>query len=182
MALYYPESTCGGGAIPSYACNPCPTFEYGRVRSIAFIKNTFAFVDPTSSTEWTAGIANGNIIVIWKTQGSYDGGSTQELTGFGDQISVNGNTTHILTVKDPNYKDNCDFYNSIKSSSDYTVAFRTSSQVHFANAPVTITPKNAVADDINSVVTWEAVIKWTNPDSPCPFTTPAGIFDKCYIV
>ncbi len=182
MALYYPSSDCGGSEIPSYSCNPCPSYEYGRVRSIAFIKNTFAFTDATSSTEWTAGIASGDIIVIWKTQGSYDGGSTQELTGFGDAITINGNTTHVLTIKDPNYKDNCDFYNAIKGSSDYTVAFRTSSQVHFANAPVTITPKNPIADDINSVVTWEATIKWTNPDLPCPFNTPAGIFDRCYVV
>jgi hypothetical protein len=182
MSLYYPSGNCGGTAIPAYSCQPCPSIEYGRIRSVAFIANDFAFTDPTSSAEWSAGIASGDIIVIWKTQGSYDGGSTQELTGFGDQITINGNTTHSLTYKDVNYAENCDFYNAIKLSSDYTLAFRTSSQVHFANAPVTVTPKNPVADDINSIVTWEVLVKWTNPDSPCPYTTPAGIFDSCYVL
>lgn len=181
MSVYYPSSTCGGGAIPAYSCNPCPAFEYGRVRSVAFIKNTYTFIDPSDPAEWATAIANGNVIVVWKTSGSYDGGSTTEAPGFGDQISTNGNTTHVLTLKDPNYIENCDFYNAIKNSSDYYLAFRTSSQIHFSGAPVTITPKNPVADDINSVVTWEATIKWTNPDSPCPFNTPAGIFDRCYI-
>lgn len=181
MSVYYPSSNCGGGTIPAYSCNPCPTLEFGRVRSIAFIKNTFAFVDPTSSTEWDAGILSGDIIVIWQTSGSYDGGTTQELPGFGDSSFTNGSTAHVLTFKDPNYKENCDFYNSIKSSSDYSAAFRTSSQIHFTNAPVTITPKNPVADDDKTIVTWEATLKWTNNDLPCPYTTPAGIFDRCYI-
>lgn len=181
MAIYYPTSGCGGGEIPAYSCNPCPAYEFGRVRSIAFIKNTFSFTDATSPVEWAAGILSEDIIVVWKTQGSYDGGTTAELPGFGDSATINGNTTHILTIKDPNYKENCDFYNAIKDSSEYRAAFRTSSQVHFTNAPVTITPKNPIADDLNSIVVWEATMKWTNPDSPCPFNTPAGIFDSCYV-
>lgn len=182
MSLYYPSSDCGGATVPDYACNPCPAYEYGRIRSVALIKNSFTFTDPTSSTQWAAGIASKDIIVIWKTQGTYDGGQTGELVGFGDSATVNGNTTHTITYKDPNYADNCDFYNAIKGSSDYTIAFRTSSLVHFAGAPVTLTPKNPIADDINSVVVWEVQAKWTNPDSPCAYTTPVGIFTSCYIV
>lgn len=181
MSIYYPTSACGGGTIPAYNCNPCPAYEYGRVRSVAYIKNTYAFTDHTSSAEWTTAIAAGNVIVVWKTKGLYDGGATTEQTGFGDSGTINGNTTHTLTYDDPNYAQNCDFYNAIKYSQDYYGAFRTSTQVHFTGAPITITPKNPVADDINSVVTWNVQWKWTNPDSPCPFTTPSGIFDRCYI-
>lgn len=186
MALYYPSSSCGGGTVPSYACNPCPDYEYGRIRSVAFVKNTFSFTDPTSTAEWTTGVNAADIIVIWKTQGSYDGGATSEQIGFGDSATVNGNTTHTLNYKDPNYADNCDFYNAIKGSSDYTLAYRTGTltagHIHLAGAPVTITPKAPVADDINSVVVWDVTVKWTNSDSPCAYSTPAGIFDRCYIV
>lgn len=182
MSLYYPASSCGGTTVPAYACNPCPSYEYGRIRSVAFIKNSFTFTDPSSTAQWTTGVVAGDIIVIWKTQGNYDGGVTSEQVGFGDSATVNGNTTHTLVFKDPNYSSNCDFYNAIKGSSDYTIAFRTSSQIHLAGAPVTITPKNVIADDINSVVVWEVQVKWTNPDSPCSYTTPASIFDSCFIV
>jgi hypothetical protein len=137
--------------------------------------------NPTSSSVWSTGISNANIIVIYLTQGSYDGGTTGELTGFGDSATYNGNTTHTLTYKDPFSADNCDFYNAIRNSTDYTIAFRTSSKVWFAEEPCTFTPKNAVADDINSAMAWEVGVKWTNSDSPCGYETPAGIFDSCYI-
>lgn len=181
MSVYYPSGCSAGNTVPTYSCSPCPEYEYGRIRSIAFVKNSFSFTDPTSAAEWTTGIENEDIVVIWETQGSYDGGTTSELTGFGDREFTNGGTTHVLTFKDPNYSENCDFYNAIRNSSDYTIAFRTSSKVHLAGAPVTITPKNPVADDLKSNVVWEATVKWQNPDSPCPYETPAGIFGRCYI-
>lgn len=186
MSVYYPsDSGCGtGGVVPTYSCNPCPAYEYGRIRSAAFIKISYLgalLIDPTNPTIWTTGVDNLDIIPIWQTQGSYDGGTTSELAGFGDSEFVNGGTSHILNFKDPNYLENCDFYNQIKYSSEYTVAFRTSSAVHIAQAPVNITPKNPVADDLKSNVVWDVTVKWQYADSPCPFTTPAGIFDRCYI-
>lgn len=187
MSVYYPSSNCGGGSIPNYYCNPCldsSTIEYGRIRSIALIKNTYIatlMANPTSSSVWSTGISNANIIVIYLTQGSYDGGTTAELTGFGDSATYNGNTTHTLIYKDPFSAENCDFYNAIRNSTDYTIAFRTSTQVWFAEEPCTFTPKNAVADDINSAMAWEVTVKWTNADSPCSYATPSGIFDSCYI-
>jgi len=187
MSIYYPSSNCGGGSIPAYYCNPCldsSVIEYGRVRSIALIKNTYIntlLANPTSSSVWSTGINNADVIVIYQTQGTYDGGTTAELTGFGDSVTYNGNTTHILTYKDPFAADNCDFYNAIRNTTDYTIAFRTSTKVWFAESPVTFTPKNPVADDVQSAMAWEVQCKWQNADSPCGYDTPAGIFDNCYI-
>ena len=187
MSIYYPSSSCGGGSIPNYYCNPCldaNTIEYGRIRSVALIKNTYIntlLANPTSSSVWSTGISAADIIVIYQTQGSYDGGTTAELTGFGDSATYNGNTTHTLIYKDPFAADNCDFYNAIRSSTDYTIAFRTSTQVWIAETPVTFTPKNAVADDIGSAMAWEVTVKWTNSNSPCGYDAAAGIWDTCYI-
>lgn len=184
MSYYQPPSSCSGGAIPDYTCNPCPDFEYGRIRSVALIKVSYVdtlIADPTDSQLWLDGIDTGDVIVIYKTQGNYDGGATTELTGFGDDSTFNGNTTHTLVYRDPNYADNCDFYNAIRNSSEYTIAYRTSSKVHFAETSVVITPKNLVADDINSVLSWEVTAKWTNPDSPCPVDMPEDVFDVCVV-
>ena len=179
---YYPSGNCGStGSIPAYACSPCPTYEYGRIRSIALIKNSFTFIDPTKASEWSAGITAGNIVVIWETQGTYDGGSTSELAGFGDRETTNGGTKHTLTFKDPNYKDNADYYNAIRGTSEYTLAYRTSNLVHLIGEPVTFTPKNPVQDDTKSNVVWEVQAVWSSPDSPVPYATPIGIFDRCYI-
>jgi hypothetical protein len=181
-SIYYPTADCNPGGIPLYTCNPCPDYEYGRIRSVAFVKNTYTFVNPESAVEWSTAIQNGDAIVIWETQGNYDGGTTSELPGFGDRELTNGGTSHIAVYKDPNYDVNCDFYNAIRNSSDYSFVYRTSSKIHFANAPATITPKNPVGDDLKSNVVWEVTVKWQNPDSPCPYDAPDGIFEECYVV
>jgi hypothetical protein len=181
MSVYYPTSTCGGGAIPQYTCNPCPDYEYGRVRSIAFVKNSVSFTDPTSHIEWNTALGAGNAIVIWATQGNYDGGTSQELPGFGDAEFVNGGVSHVVVYKDASTTDNCDFYNSIKNSTEYTMWFRTSTKIWSAGAPVNITPKMPIADDLKSVVTYEVTVKWQNADLPCPYDIPDGIFENCYI-
>ena len=182
MSVYYPSGNCGtSGTLAAYNCSPCPTYEYGRIRSIALIKNTFTFIDPTKTSEWTAGIAADNIRVIWETQGQYDGGSTSELAGFGDRETTNGGTKHTLTFKDPNYTENWDCYDGLRESSEWTLAYRTSNSIHLVGEPVTFTPKNPVQDDTKSNVVWEVQAVWSSPSSPRPYTTPTGIFDRCYI-
>ena len=184
MSYYLPSGSCGGGAVPDYSCGPCITTEHGRIRSIAIIKKSYvatiiaaASVDAT----WTTGLSTGNLFSLYATQGSYDGGSTTELTGFGNQATFNGNTTHTLAYKDPFYGDNCDFYNAIRQSSEYTLAYITENFVHFAEEICTFSPKNLVADDINSVLSWEVSVKWTNPNSPCPYNKPPTFFDSCAV-
>lgn len=184
MSYYFPESSCSGGAVPDYTCNPCITPEFGRIRSVALVHSSYRATleaNPSNETLWTTGVDQGKIYAIYKTQGSYDGGTTSELPGFGDNATSNGNTTHILTYRDPNYADNCDFYNAIRSSSEYYLVYRTENYIHFTGAAVTLAPKNPVQDDVNSYVVWEVQAKWVDGDSPCPVTGPATFFDSCVV-
>lgn len=187
MGYYIDTSACGGTALPYYTCSACPDTEYGRIRSFFLVKRTYydTLVSTiTTASTWTTAISAGNVIMFPLAQGSYDGGSIQELTGFGDFATMNGNTTHSATVKDINYSSNCDFWNAIRDSREYIFGYRTSSKIHIpssSSAVATITPKNPVSDDINSVVAWEVLFKWTDPNSPCDYTTPASIFDQCIV-
>ncbi len=61
-AIYTP-SGCAT-TVGDHYCNPCDTREHGRIRSIAFIANDFEFTNPSSPTEWLAGIAAKKIIII----------------------------------------------------------------------------------------------------------------------
>ena len=178
VALYYPSCST---SISDYSCSPCPPRENARVRSVAFVKASYTWTNQSSSSEWATAIQNQNAIVIWQTQGNYDA-SVTELTGFGDTPFYNGNGTHTLTFKDPNAAANVDFYNDITGSQEYTVVYRTSSYIWFAVKPVIVTPKAPVVDDINGVLTIDCTVKWTSPSIPTPYATPAGIFDRCYIV
>src|SRR6187549_2052815 len=123
MSAYYPTGC--DALIPDHFCDPCETIEQGRIRSAAFIKDTFAFSDPTNPTEWTTGINAGDIIIIPQTKGTFDGGAEVESPGYGDQSTRLTGYNFQLQYQDPNYRQNCNFYNTLKNSRAYKVAYRT---------------------------------------------------------
>lgn len=180
MAIYYP-SDCEV-EIPDHVCDPCETYEQGKIRAVAFIKSTFEFTDPTDPTEWQSGLNSHDIIVIPAVIGSFDGGTEVLGPGYGDQSETLLGYDFTSTIRDPNYKSNCNFWNLLKATKNYRFAYKTETQIHITNNPVTIIPKNPVTEDINSFVDWQALIKWKDKDVPCPVDAPAGIFDTCVTV
>lgn len=174
-AIYYPAGC--DNIIPPHYCNSCDVAELGRVRSVAFIKKTFAFVDPTSAVEWRAGVASGSIIVIPEVLGSFNGGDPIEGTGYGDRPSRLTGYNFELPYKDPNYPQNADFYNSIKFARNWKVAFRTQNFTHISNSTVSIIPKNPITEDITSEVVWDVLVKFSQADIPTPVSTPETIFE-----
>lgn len=180
MAIYYP-SDCEV-EIPEHICDPCEAFEKGKIRAVAFIKKTFEFIDPTNPTEWRNGILAHDIIVIPAVIGSFDGGTEVLGPGYGNQSETVLGYDFTSNLRDPNYKSNCTFWNLLKASRNYKYAYKTETQIHLTNNPVTIIPKNPVTEDINSIVEWQALLKWKDSDNPCPFDAPAGIFDECFTV
>jgi hypothetical protein len=175
MSIYYP-SGCDA-VVPEHYCNPCEATEHGRVRSVAFIKKDFAFTDETDPTEWQAGIESRDIIIIPEVLGSFDGGAPVEGAGYGDQQTKLNGYNFELNYKDPNYKENADFYNALKYSRAYKIAYRTETQTHISDNAVSVLPKNPVAEDLTSEVVWDVQVKFSQGDLPEPFDTPAGIFE-----
>jgi hypothetical protein len=175
--IYYPTSC--DSAVPDHVCSNCDDIEHGRVRSIAFIKKSFSFTDPTNPAEWRNGITNKDIIIIPDVNGTFDGGSEQEADGYGDQQTKIVGYNFVLNYKDPSYKGNADFYNGIKKSLNYEVAYRTETQVHFSGATVEVVPKNPVTANTTDEVTWDVTVKWSAGDSPKPYDAPLGTF-QCF--
>jgi hypothetical protein len=175
---YYPTG-CSTD-VANHICNPCEDREHGRIRSIALIKDTFTFVDPTNPVEWEAGILTKDIRIIAETNGSFDGGSPKEGAGYGNSSSTLLGYDFNLKYKDPNYKDNCAFYNSVKNSRVWKIAYRTENLTHMSTNPAIIIPRNTVADDLTSEVVWDVEVKWSDKDLPCPFATPEGVF-TCFL-
>ena len=183
MAVYYPYGNCSPtGVLPPYACSPCTDREYARIRSIAFYKESSPFTNIASAAEWTTKINAGNAIIIYKTSGSYDGGETEELPGFGDNEFDNGNTTHSLTFRDAQVFENADFYDSLKNQTEWVAVYRTSSKIWNTGETCNIKVKTIVSDNIKEVVVNEVMVKWVNPTLPKPYTTPDSIFNTCFIV
>jgi hypothetical protein len=179
MSIYYPQG-CDAD-IPDHVCDPCEEIEQGRLRSVAFIRKTVAFTDPSNPVEWQTYFDNGDIILIPQTKGTFDGGAEVEAPGYGDQATRLTGYNFQAQFQDPNYKLNCNFYNSLKNSRDFKFAYRTSTQIHMVDTVVQAIPKNPVTDDINGEVVWDVLVKWSGKDLPCPFDVPPTIFDACVV-
>lgn len=181
---YYSESC--DNIIPNHNCDPCAATEYARVRSLAFIKASVydaIAADPSDPAPWLAAIAaeDNSVIIIPFVNGELQEPAEVLGPGYGDQVEKLLGFDYQLLANDPNYKENCDFYNAIKRSRDYHVAYRTKTQIHISNEPVTIIPKAPIANDLNAEVVWALTIKWRGSDQPCPYDTPEGVFDECFI-
>lgn len=181
MAIYYPTGSCSDtGTLPPYNCDPCPTKEFARIRSVALIGPDASFTDYASSSEWTTNVASGDAVVLYRVKGSYTGGETEELDGFGDNETENGNTSHTAQWRDPQPVDNVDFYNALQNFTDWKLVMKTSSKIWVVDAPCTFSVKLNIAEGIKEVVTIDVSVKWTDSVIPTPYAIPDGIFDNCY--
>lgn len=177
---YYPI-VCDN--VSDHYCDPCEVQELGRVRSAAFIAADFQFLndDPTNPTEWERGINERKIFIIPFTHGEVPLQSPKMGPGFGETVETL--IAYDFTAKyfDKNFASNCQFYNEIKKGQNYYWAYRTSTKTYITDKTVTIIPGYAVQDDLTSLVNWEVGVKWQSPNFPCPFATPTGVFDECFL-
>lgn len=176
---YYP-TTCEN-VIPEHNCDPCAEREYGRIRSAGFIHKDFVFAngDTTNASEWIRGINEKKILVIPETNGELPQPSELTGPGYGDTVETLLGYDFQATIADPNYKENCDFYNALIGNRNYKFFYRTSSQVHITDKTVTIIPKKQIQNDLTSEVVWNVMAKWRSSQFPCPFNTPEDVF-TCY--
>lgn len=182
--LSYASNCAGSEAVHVYN-GECPqdrVREFARTRSSGFIKQSYLatlMVDPTVKATWDTGIANGDIIVIPKTSGSFDPGTPKELAGYGDLKSSNGPREMKLTFNDPDYVDNYAFYNELSDRTDLVPFYRTSSLVHIFDTPAALVASDPAADDLEAEVIWNVSCTVVSRNLPAKFAiaTIADIFN-----
>lgn len=178
MNIYYPDN-CVDETL-QHSCDDCGNIELGRIRGAFYQKKGYVFDDITDPAEWKTAIMNGDVIIIPATHGTADGGTPNYGPGYGSKINTYTNTVYKSTYFDPDYKTNRDFYNTLKKSSNYFYGYVTSSLVHSTDATCVVAPKNPVADDINSQVTWQIEVQWQTRNETTITDMPEGIFDRCF--
>ena len=70
--------------IPTFAQDVCAN-EEGRIIAIAYLRVDHAITDATVKAQWTAGIADGTVIVIQNVRGQKPVASPVTKDGFGRQ-------------------------------------------------------------------------------------------------
>jgi hypothetical protein len=179
MATGYYPTNCDD-FVPPHNCDPCLPKEYGRIRAVAFIKDSFTFLDPTSALEWEAGIQAGDIILLPKVHGTLADPTEKEGVGYGDVVSTVLGFDFVATYSDPNYSENCDFYNALKSAQNWKFMYKSSTKGHLTTSSVTVIPKPPIQDDLTTEVVWVVTVKWSAADHACPFDFPASQL-SCFI-
>lgn len=177
--IYYP-SDCEVN-IPQPVCSNCPVPELGRIRSFGFVRDDFSFSLASDAAEWTAGIDAGQIFIIPGASGSFDGGTPNLKPGYGNVHQRLVSYTFKMSVVDPNYIENCDFWDAMDKLQNFRPFYVTETQVHIADKPATIIPIAPVEDDDQSEVVWKVEMEWVSKTKPCPVDKPEGIF-QCFAV
>lgn len=179
--VYYPG--CITNELPFYICDPCGSIEQARVRSVFLVTDDYyptLLADPTNPDVWEVGVASEDIIIIPKTSGTLDAPDPITGQGFGNDVNTVLGRDFTLAWSDPNYKQNCNFYNTlITKSGIYHIGYRTSTQAHVTAETVTFDARAPVTEGDTDLVLWQGVATWRSRINPCPFDTPAGIFE-CY--
>lgn len=181
--IYY--SDCQSENL-NHICEACSReLDYARVRSIAFIKGDAVRDDleanPDDAALWQQYIADEKVIIIPEVNGSFDGGSENMQTGFGSQNEFLAGYNFSLTYRDPDYKVNGVFYNTIKRSNEIYVAFTTKNSIHFSESAVQAIPKNPISENTTDAVVWEVTVNWSGSELSVPYDIPANIFE-CFNV
>lgn len=176
--VYYP--TCPDEDLAEYQCDPCANREKGKVRSAAYIHTSYLATvqaNPTSTAVWQTGIANETIIIIPMVIGSLDTPDPITGPGYGDDDEEILGRQFTLAFRDPNYIQNCNFYNGLKrKKGQYYVAYRTETQTHISTKTVSVDTRAPITETITDNVEWNVTNRWTDEDQPCPFDTPEEIF------
>lgn len=158
--------TCAGniGAL-IHTCDPCDTPELGRVRSLVLIKKGTSISIPFQLKEWQNAIESGQIIIIPKTVGSFDGGTPKVGDGYGDEQERKLGDDYVLSVKDPGYAKNKDFWQTAEGET-WNVAFRTETMLQYVKADCKLTAKAPIEEGLDTRVVWNIEVKWFSAVKP----------------
>jgi hypothetical protein len=160
------------------ACEPCATKEKGRIRGVAFLKEGVEFTDPTDDAEWDTKITAGDVKLIPKTSGQFDGGTEKYSEGFGDDEKEYETSEFKGKFRDPNYAANASFYNQLRKvgHKSWKICYISENLLHISTSNVTCQPKSPIKDDKTTNVVWEVDFSFTQEDHPVPVQKPEGVF------
>ena len=172
---------CAPSIIP-FTTPECPD-ERGRVVGLAFIhKDIHAaiYADPSNASLWVDGSYAADLTVFQEVRGTYDGGSPVTVPGVGNQDTRTINSDRTLTCQVQGVKNNEGFWNTMRKSSNYYVAYVTGGDYNtlfITNKTVNVSAGAPVEEGLDTEVTWNVVVSWKEADNPKSSDVPSGIFN-----
>lgn len=142
----------------------CPTTEEGQVKAVTFIRGGVTITDPTNVADWEAALAADDLRVIPAVIGDKPVSTAAEGPGFGwDSFETIGRD-HVLNFRCKFNRANQEFFNQLNKDSSWTMVFCTKTNLFMTNVSVNVNADVVIAEDKNTQVTHNVVIKWKNMD------------------
>jgi hypothetical protein len=165
MTMIY-KDCLEGIDIGDYKYSNCRSTEKGGLRGAAYINKSLKgeIEDNIEDAEWwKSNIVGGLILLIPSTRGTFDGGTKITTTGLGNDSEMTIGKTFSALVNDVNHTENKDFYEALEIKyRDYFFCFRTGREVRVGLEVIkSMEIKDPVEESVDSVVTWQANIVWT---------------------
>ena len=148
----------------------CLDIERGGIRGSAFVRKGFiprdeaGYIDAVvaSSNWWYEGVLRGAIHVIPKTRGTFDGGSSVTVPGYGKIDEFTSRKRYSAVINEPEHRGNWLYYAELSGRrGEYHFAFITESELRMSDTPVNIDVRDPVEEDIDSCVAWTCSVSWT---------------------
>lgn len=180
--MYYPKCAEDVTALV-HTCDPCNSVERGRVRSLALVdpagETTMEDLLKVDLSGWTDAIDKGDLILLPRVIGSFDGGTAVEGDGYGDETSRLIGYNYALDAKDPSYAGNIDFWQAAEHKT-WKLIYRTETLIHFVDAAVKVQATAPVEEGIDTDVVWNLHLTWASDVKPVAkaFAPIAELFEK----
>lgn len=181
------ESETGKPTV--HFCNPCNSKEGGRVRGMLYIKTSYDLTQLKAALKAGTGAASvfeaaieaGNIHIIPETTGTYNGGEPEYGAGYGDESQRLISRNHELSVTDPSYEGNSEFYTEIEKD-QWIPAWKGENLLHFGTKPASVVATDPIEEGLETDVTWKATVNWKDKARAevYPVGELAKYFDGCW--
>jgi hypothetical protein len=170
MGVIYKLCT-GEDSLSEHVCEACGGTEKGGLSGAVYfhrdIKSALTESNLSSLSWWKTQIEAEKAVIVPTTRGTCDGGAKNTITGFGRKKEKVTGKTYTAVVNDAVHAGNLDFYQSLENGYDnYIFGFCTENELRIAGNTIrSVEVKDAVEEDIDSLVLWQATITWIQ-DAP----------------
>ena len=167
--------------IPDFVSTDC-IFESGRVVAIALIhKDIHAsiYANPSDPSVWVDGNYSADLHIFTEVRGTYTATPT-EIPGLGKQSTREINMEHVLTADIEGVKGNEDFWNEIRKSNNYRLAWVVGGDYNILkiqNKDISIGVTDPVEEGLDTEYIWKSVYKWRDFNVAKSSDVPSNIFE-----